>query len=140
MVRHIGGLPSTREEAWARILRYAGLWSLLGLGYWLVEERASGAFVGEVGFAVFHRVIEPSLGEAPEAGWVLHPRAHGRGYATEALRAALRWADARQGLRRSVCMIAPENGASLRLAQRCGYVEYARTTYKGEPTVLLERS
>ena len=36
-------------------------------------------------------------------------------------------------------MIAPENAASLRVAQKCGYVAYARTTYKGAPTVLLER-
>ena len=37
--RHIGGKPSTREESWSRLLRYAGLWALLGFGYWLVEER-----------------------------------------------------------------------------------------------------
>lgn len=139
VVRHIGGMPSTREEAWARILRYAGLWPLLGFGYWLVEERATGVFVGEVGFAVFRREVEPSLGGSAEAGWVLHPRAHGRGYATEAMQAALAWSDAGLGRHRSVCMVAPENAASLRVAGRCGYAEFARTTYKGEPIVLLER-
>jgi RimJ/RimL family protein N-acetyltransferase len=139
VVRHISGVPSTREESWSRLLRYAGLWPLLGFGYWLVEERATGVFVGEVGFAVFHRDVEPSLGDAPEAGWVLHPGAHGRGFATEALQAALSWADAHLGRRRSVCMIAPDNAASLRVAEKCGYTEFARTTYKGEPTVLLQR-
>jgi RimJ/RimL family protein N-acetyltransferase len=38
--------------------------------------------------------MQPSLGSAPEAGWVMAPRAHGKGYATEAVRAALAWADA----------------------------------------------
>jgi RimJ/RimL family protein N-acetyltransferase len=139
VARHIGGMPSTQEETWARILRYAGLWTLLGFGYWLVEERATGRFVGEVGLADFHRDLEPALGDAPEAGWVLHPDHHGRGLATEALRAALAWADARLPARRSVCMIAPENAASLRVARKCGFVAFARTSYKGAPTVLLER-
>ena len=138
VVRHISGIPSTREEPWSRLLRYAGLWSLLGFGYWLVEERASGRFVGEVGLANFHRDIDPGLGDAPEAGWVLHPWAHGRGLATEALQAALGWADAHLGAR-SVCMIAPDNATSLRVSEKCGYTEFARTIYKGEPTVLLQR-
>src|SRR5690242_21259683 len=42
IVRHIGGKPSTGEEAWRRLLTYAGLWRLLGFGYWAIEERASG--------------------------------------------------------------------------------------------------
>ena len=36
-------------------------------------------------------------------------------------------------------MIAPDNAPSLRVARKCGYAEYARTTYKGEPTMLFER-
>jgi hypothetical protein len=38
VVRHISGRPSTREECWARILRYAGLWPITGYGYWAAEE------------------------------------------------------------------------------------------------------
>src|SRR5215469_12995657 len=51
VTRFIGGTPASEEEVWARILRYAGLWSLLGFGYWRIEEKASRGFVGEVGFA-----------------------------------------------------------------------------------------
>ena len=79
VVRHIGGKPSSLEESWSRLLRYGGLWSLLGYGYWLVEERGSGAFVGEVGFADFRRELEPGFAGAPEAGWVLTAAARGRG-------------------------------------------------------------
>ncbi len=139
VVRHILGRPSTMEEAWSRLLRYAGLWSLLGFGYWLVEERATGAFVGEVGLADFRRDIEPSFDGALEAGWVLHPDAQGRGFATEAVRAALDWSDGHLGRRRVACMVAPENTPSLRVAEKCGFREFARTAYKGEPTILLER-
>ena len=137
--RHISGKPATREEAWSRLLRYAGLWAHLGFGYWLVEERDTGRFVGEVGFANFHREVEPSLGDALEVGWVLHPSAHGRGLATEAVRHAFGWADRQLGPRRSVCLIAPANAGSLRVAEKCGFAEFARTTYKGQPTVLLDR-
>jgi RimJ/RimL family protein N-acetyltransferase len=129
-----------REEAWTKLLRYAGHWTWLGFGYWVVTETASGRFVGEVGFADFRRDIEPPLGEAPEIGWVLVPSVHGRGYATEAVRAALAWGDAHFGPRRTVCLIAPGNAASLRVADKCGYREVARTTYHGDATILLERA
>jgi RimJ/RimL family protein N-acetyltransferase len=36
-------------------------------------------------------------------------------------------------------MIDPGNAASMRVAEKCGYREYARATYKGQPTILYER-
>ena len=78
------GKPSTREESWARLLRYGGLWPLLGFGYWAVEDRETGAYLGDVGFADFHRALDPAPPALPEIGWVLAPAAHGRGLATEA--------------------------------------------------------
>jgi RimJ/RimL family protein N-acetyltransferase len=38
-----------------------------------------------------------------------------------------------------VCIIDPQNMPSLRVAERCGFREWARTTYKGDPTIILER-
>jgi RimJ/RimL family protein N-acetyltransferase len=139
VTRYIGGRPSTGEEVWARVLRYAGLWALLGYGYWVVRERESGRFVGEVGFADFRREVTPSLEGAPEAGWVLAPWSHGRGFATEAVRALVSWGDAHLAASRTVCLIAPENTASIRVAEKCGFREHARATYKGEDTILCER-
>jgi len=140
VTRHIGGRPSTEEEAWARLLRYAGLWTLLGLGYWVVREKGSGRFVGEVGFANFRRQIDPPLGEAPEIGWVLSPWAHGKGYATEAAQAVIAWGERRFGAgAKTVCIVDPANHASLRVAEKCGYREVCRATYKEHATVLLAR-
>ena len=42
-------------------------------------------------------------------------------------------------LANNVCMIAPENLASVRLAERVGYRPYATTTYKDGPVQLFER-
>jgi RimJ/RimL family protein N-acetyltransferase len=139
VTRFIGGKPSTREQAWARLLRYIGHWTALGFGYWVIHESATGSFVGEVGFADFKRDIDPAFGDAPEIGWVLAPPAFGKGYGTEAARAAVAWMDATFGARRSVCMIDPENAASLKVAEKCGYREYARTLYGEKPTILHER-
>ncbi len=139
VTRFIGGKPSTREEVWARLLRYAGHWALLGFGYWVVTDKATGRFLGEIGFADFRREIEPSLEGVPEIGWVLAPHGHGRGYATEAVRTAVAWGEGHFGPIRTACIIAPDNRPSIRVAEKCGYREFRHTTYKGQPTIMFVR-
>ena len=138
VTRFIGGKPSTREETWSRLLRNIGHWEEMGFGPWMVCEKDGGALVGDIGFANFQRTLEPSFGETPEIGWVLSPSAQGRGYASEAIAAALAWADANLAGGRTVCMISPQNEPSLRAAAKAGFREYARADYHGE-VVLLER-
>jgi RimJ/RimL family protein N-acetyltransferase len=133
------GKPATREDAWVRLLRYAGHWSLLGFGMWAVETRDSGEYVGDIGFLDAKRDIDPPFGETPEVGWVLASNAHGKGYATEAVQAALQWGDRHFGGRRTLCLIDTDNLASLRVADKCGFREFHRTTYKGASVILLER-
>jgi RimJ/RimL family protein N-acetyltransferase len=138
VTRFIGGVPSTGQQAWGRMLNYAGLWALLGFGYWAVEEKKTGGFVGELGFADFKRDISPPI-EGPELGWALVPAVHGRGIATEALRAVVAWGDVRFQGGRTSCIIGPGNLASIRVAEKLGYREARRTAYKGEPTIVFER-
>ena len=139
VTRYIGGRPFTKEEVWTRLLRYAGHWAWLGFGYWVMEEKATGAFAGELGFSDYRRDIEPSLDGIPESGWVLARAAHGKGYATEAVRAVLDWGDRQFGSARTVCLIHPENRASMRVAEKCGYREFRRTSYHDHAVVLFER-
>jgi len=139
VTRYIGGKAFTEEESWTRFLRYIGHWLLLGFGYWVAEEKGSGKFVGEIGFADYKRELEPSLKGMPEIGWVLASGAHGRGYATEAVRAAVEWGDGHFELGRTACIIAPENLASIRVAEKCGYREWQHATYKGRPTLMFVR-
>ncbi len=139
VVKHIGGRPSTRPQAWARVLTYAGLWATLGFGYWAIEERSTGRFVGEVGFADFKRDIAPSMRDVPEVGWALVPSAHGKGYATEAVAAALAWGDANLASARTVCLIGPENLASIRVAQKCGFAPFESSSYNDQPVLFFER-
>src|ERR1700681_3142536 len=135
---YITGHPSTTELSWARLLRYAGHWALLGYGYWAIEERAGGAFAGELGFADYHRAIEPPLDGVPELGWVLAPEFSGRGYDTEAVRAVTAWGDVHFA-GRTACLIDPRNLASIRVAEKSGFHESLRTLYHGQPAILYER-
>jgi RimJ/RimL family protein N-acetyltransferase len=140
VTRFIGGKPFTEEESWTRFLRYAGHWTLMGFGYWVVEEKASGDFIGEVGFADYKRAIEQPIQNLPELGWALVPRVHGRGYATEAVRAALDWGRRSLPSPSTVCLIHPGNLASIRVAKKCGFRKLCETTYKKEPTLLFGQS
>ena len=136
--RHVGG-PRSEADSWMRLLRQRGLWHLLGYGYWTVREKQSGRFAGNLGFADFHRELEPAFDCAPEAGWVLAGWARGRGYAREALAAALDWLD-QTGLHASChCLIDPENTASLRLAAQYGFAGQRSVVFKQAPTLLLTR-
>ena len=139
VTQYAGGKPLTEEESWGRFLRYIGHWRLLGFGYWVVEEKATGNFVGEIGFADYKRGLQPSIQGVPEIGWVLASPAHGRGFATEAVRAVVAWGDAHFRSARTACIIAPENLASIRVALKCGYQGPQPATYKGKPTLMYFR-
>lgn len=137
VVRHISGKPSTGEEAWRRLLTYAGSWSLLGYGYWAVEARQGDHYIGDVGYAEFQRDIQPSLRGMLECGWVLARAAHGRGYASEAVAAVEAWRRTYRPESRAVCIIAPDNGASVRVAEKAGFRRWCETRYHGEPTLVF---
>lgn len=139
VVRYIGGKPSTRQQVWARILSYAGHWSYNHFGYWAIEERATGAFVGEVGFADFKRDVIAAMRGVPEMGWALVSRVHGQGLGTEAVRAALAWGDAHLDSSRTVCLIDAENVASLRIAEKCGFATFECAAYHDRPTHFAQR-
>jgi len=144
VTRYIGGKPLSEEDAWARTLRSVGHWAWLGFGYWIVEEKATGSFAGEMGFSDWKREIDPSLKGVPELGWVFTTPVHGKGYATEAVRAAIVWGDANTKssqplLGKMVCIIHPEHSRSIRVAEKCGFNQVQATTYKGEPTILFAR-
>ena len=94
--------------------------------------------MGNVSILDHRRLIDPPIDD-PELGWGLAPAFQGRGFAKEALEAALAWADAHLRAARTLCMISPDNPASVRLAERVGYRPYRRTTYRDEPVQLFER-
>lgn len=139
VVRYIGGRVFTAEEVWKRLLQYVGLWSLLGYGYWAVEEKHSGRYIGDIGFADFRRDMQPSLQGMLEFGWVLAPQAHGKGYASEAVAAITAWSQAHCPDLRVVCIISPENLPSIRVAEKAGFRLWQQTIYHDSPTLVFTR-
>ncbi|SIP95290.1 Protein N-acetyltransferase, RimJ/RimL family [Rhizobium sp. RU20A] len=139
VTRFIGGVPFSREQAWTRFLRQVGMWHYFGFGFFALQDKESGAFIGEAGFHDLHRVIVPSLEGTMETGWALSPRAAGRGLATEAVAAALRWAEQQFPNMKRTCIIDLENLASLRVAAKLQFHEVKRTTYHGANVLICER-
>lgn len=139
LVRFIGGELPTREQVWARLLRYGGLWHHLGFGFFAVQERESGKLIGEVGFLDLHRDEIPSTEGTLEAGWGITPPMQGKGYATEAMSAAISWADKQFAGRRMTCMVDLENKPSLRIAEKIGFRRIGDVTYKDKPNAMFER-
>jgi RimJ/RimL family protein N-acetyltransferase len=134
VVTYIGGVPATREDAWARLLRCAGCWALMGHGMWAVREAATNVYLGDVGFLEAKRTGVEGFDGDPEIGWTLNTFAHGKGYASEAVAAALAWGQGR--FKRTVAMIHPENSASEAVAIRAGFRRFAYATYKDAPAGL----
>lgn len=122
-----------------RLLRYGGMWPMLGYGYWAIEHRATGAMIGDIGYADFRRDIIPPLDGMPEMGWVLSSSAHGKGYASEALAAISAWGRRHFGAHRDCCIIAPDNAASIRVADKAGFVQAYPSMVLEHPVLVFTR-
>ena len=139
VVRYIRPTPFNEEETWARLLRYVGHWALLGYGFWVVEDKQTGEFLGEAGFLNFHRDTDPPrVINIPEAGWAFRADAHGRGYASETMAALVAWGDTRFDTP-TRCIIDQKNVASIRVAEKNGYRPRQVITYRGEEVMMYVR-
>jgi RimJ/RimL family protein N-acetyltransferase len=138
-MRFVGGVYD-RQENWARIMRYIGHWTAFGYGLFAIEERDTGRYVGNVGLARFERALGEDFDPFPEAAWMIAQWAEGRGYAAEAMTAALDWHERAFGAQRQVCIIDPGNAASLRLAAKLGFVAYREAANRGVPVLLHGRN
>lgn len=139
VVEFITGRPSTEMESQVRLLRYIGHWAAYGFGYWHVIERETGDVVGDVGFGKLKRDMVPPVSGEPEIGWVLMPHHHGKGYATEAARAALEWGDANFEGQGTFCIFHPDNTGSIRVGEKLGYRFSHTAQYMGGDTPVYVR-
>jgi RimJ/RimL family protein N-acetyltransferase len=135
---HFGGKTMSREEAWNKVLRMNGLWPLFGYGYFSVFDRA-GRFAGSVGLARYRRGVDDRLEALPEIGWALASWAHGKGYALEASRRVLHWADTELKDSHTWCLINEANVKSILLAEKIGYTFLRNSEFEKNPVKLFER-
>jgi RimJ/RimL family protein N-acetyltransferase len=110
--------PLARVESDALAERAAAQVDRHGWGLWAVELRARGAFIGFTGLA--RATFEAPFTPAVEIGWRLAPSAWGRGYATEAARAAAAFAFEQLGIDELVSFTAAANARSRAVMERLG--------------------
>ncbi len=137
--KFVGNLLNTEEEAWARVLRCAGHWSLFGCGTLAAVERASGRIVGEVGAANFHRGVDVRLDRAMEASWLFATECQGKGYAFEAMSALIGWIDNSTPYSTLSCLIEVINLPSIKLSEKLGFSIVDSVSYRDKAFHLLIR-
>jgi RimJ/RimL family protein N-acetyltransferase len=120
VMRFLGG-PWDRARSWRHLAFMIGHWWLVGSGMWAVEHKATGGFAGKIGFA------DPEGWPGCELAWYLARRHWGCGYATEGAGAALAFAFTVWKKDRVISLIAPQNLASIRVAERLGQTLQGRS-------------
>lgn len=131
VMRYVGDrrVP-TLQESWRGVAGMIGHWALRGYGQWAIEERSSGRFIGRAG------IINPAGWPGPEVGYLLGKDWWGRGYATEAARAAMEWGFEQVGFDELISLIFAENARSIAVATRLGESLRGETDLWGN-TVLM---
>ena len=118
VMRHFPATLS-RAEADAVIERVNGKIAATGVGFWALERKADGLFLG---FAGLNRIAHENLPIYGlwEVGWRLRREAWGRGYASEAGAAALAHGFGPMRLARILAYTAHTNKPSEAVMQRLG--------------------
>ncbi|MEM1378424.1 MAG: GNAT family N-acetyltransferase [Pseudomonadota bacterium] len=109
----IGG-SQPRYLVWRSVTSIIGQWAWRGFSFFCVEEKSSGTCIGSVG------PYFPDGWPEPEIGWTLGKASQGKGYATEAGRAALAFAYRELGWTTAISVIDPANHPSQNVARKLG--------------------
>lgn len=113
-VRYLWGKPLDEADAWRNMAMVMGHWQIRGYGFFSLEDRATGEWVGRVG------PWNPHGWPQPEVGWTISPDHLRKGYAVEAGRASIDYAFGELGWKRVAHVILEGNEASIGVATKLG--------------------
>lgn len=130
--RFVGG-PQRPDQTWRMLALFLGHWMLRGYGFWGVEHRQTGDYLGHVG------LWYPEGWPEPEVGWTLMTHATGHGFATEAATAARAYAYGVLQWPTAISLILPGNEASMAVARRLGATFETTYDHPGFGTVQIWR-
>jgi ribosomal-protein-alanine N-acetyltransferase len=119
--------PFDRTTSRAWLERQIAAYGTRGFALWIVEDRATGEFLGTAGPTV--QIVEDV--EEVEIGWHTRPGRKGEGIAPEAATAARDWAFANLDVDHLISLVRPENLASVRVAEKLGMHVDREADYKG---------
>jgi [ribosomal protein S5]-alanine N-acetyltransferase len=106
-------VPTPLELLERFVTRQQEHWSLYGRGNWGILPQGEDEIIGWAGLQFL-----PELNET-EVGYLLGRPFWGRGYATEAAQASLRFGFEQLALDHIIALVDPENFASQRVIQKC---------------------
>ncbi|MFI9424790.1 GNAT family N-acetyltransferase [Streptomyces achromogenes] len=115
---HLGDLLS-RDRSDASVAQYQADFDRRGYGWWAVEVRGTGEFIG---FAGLDPVDDGMPFTGVEIGWRLARSAWGQGYATEAARAVLAYGFDTLGLPEILAVTTSTNHRSQAVMRRIGMI------------------
>jgi RimJ/RimL family protein N-acetyltransferase len=130
IMRYLGGKTFDRIQSWRHLAYLIAHWHMLGHGYYAVEEKATGALIGRVGYT-----SHPGW-PGFELGWTVIPEHQGRGYATEAATMLLRYALETMKVPKVISLIHPDNAPSRRVADRLGQTIEGQTEVLTMPVLI----
>ncbi len=119
MMRYFGdGHPYSDDESRMWLKWHVAMWDLEGYGFWAVEHKVAGIFIGWLGMT---KVWDPpELLPSTEVGWFIDRRNWGQGLATEGAREALSFAFGPLRLVRVIARYDLDNIASGRVMAKIG--------------------
>lgn len=135
----INGAARPEDVSWSKFLAAAGLWPVMGFGYWVFADKVSDQLIGMGGLSYFARGV-PQLEGVPEAGWAFAADHWGQGLATEAMTAVLAWADQHLAAADIRCIINPGHSASENVARKLGFAVIGRHDLQPDPVNVWGRS
>lgn len=117
---HLGGIRPV-EAATERFNAMCVEWDERGHSFLAVESLASGEFLGACGPSLINApAAPPELQGAVQIGWIFRIEAWGKGYATEAARAAIALAFERCGIEQVYAQTTDRNPASRTIMEKLG--------------------
>lgn len=113
-MRFLGSPPLNRADAWRNMCVVIGHWQVRGYGFFSLEEKATGAWVGRAG------PWNPEGWPAPEVGWTIAPEHRRKGFAAEAGAASVAYAFDTLGWDSVLHVILKGNDGSVATAEKIG--------------------
>lgn len=130
VMRYLGGKTFNQAEAWRHMAFMVGHWTLRGYGYFALEEKESGQFIGRAGF------IYPTGWPGFELGWTVAPTHQRRGFAFEVSQRLLKYAFEDLDKSHVISLIHRDNTPSRRVAEKLGETVEGETEVLGMPVLI----
>ena len=133
-VRYWNGPDATRRDSEERVARMREHWDRRGYGDWALVDKRTGTMIGFCGLHHISGMDEVNL------GFLIDRAFWGKGLATEAGAAALRFGFETAGLGLIVGTTAPDNAGAIKVLKKCGMLYWKEIVRNGPRSVFRVRN